>query len=76
MEIHKTWLKKVIPKYRQGSKSQGTLEHPQQMWDMCQMLNIWHISHTKPSLNPFIRCCKCNIFCNMLQYNHKFATVR
>ena len=21
------------------------------MWDMCQMLNIWHISHTKPSLS-------------------------
>ena len=29
------------------------------MWDMCQMLNIWHISHTKPRLTPFIRCCKC-----------------
>ena len=52
------------------------LEHPQQMWDMCQMLNIWHISHTKPSLTPFIRCCKCYIFYNMLQYSHKFATVR
>ena len=32
------------------------LEHPQQMWDMCQMLNIWHISHTKPNLSPFSRC--------------------
>ena len=52
------------------------LEHPQQMWNMCQMLNISHISHTKPSLTPFIRCCKCYIFCNLLQYNHKYATVR
>ena len=43
-----------------------SLEHSQQMWDMCQMLNIWHISHTKPSLIPFIRCCKCYIFCNLL----------
>ena len=32
------------------------------MWDMCQMLNIWHISHTKPSLTSFIRYYKCYIF--------------
>ena len=52
------------------------LEHLQQMWDMCQMLNIWHISHTKHHLTPFIRCSKCHIFCNMLQYRCKFAMVR
>ena len=28
-------------------------QHPHQMWDMCQMLNIWHISHTKPNFSPF-----------------------
>ena len=46
------------------------------MWDLCKMLNIWHISHTKYHLTPFIRCSKCHIFCNMLQYRCKFATVR
>ena len=25
------------------------------MWDMCQMLNIWHISHTKPKKQHPIR---------------------
>ena len=34
-------------------------EHPQQMWDMCQMLNIWHISHTKQENQIPIRYCKC-----------------
>ena len=37
------------------------------------MLNIWH---TKHHLTPFIRCAISHIFCNMLQYTHKFATVR
>ena len=40
---------------------------------MCQMLNIWH---TKHHLTPFIRCVISHIFCNMLQYTHKFAIVR
>ena len=52
------------------------LEHPQQMWDMCQMLNIWHISHTKPNLSPFSRCGIWYFFCNIEQYRDKFATVR
>ena len=43
---------------------------------MCQMLNIWHISHTKPILSPIIRCGICYIFCNIEQYRDKFATVR
>ena len=46
------------------------------MWDMCQMLNIWHISHTKPNLSPFSRCGIWYIFCNIEQYCDKFATVR
>ena len=46
------------------------------MWDMCQMLNIWHISHTKPNLSPFSRCEIWYIFCNIEQYCDKFATVR
>ena len=29
------------------------------MWDMCQMLNIWHISHTKQENQLPIRYCKC-----------------
>ena len=53
-----------------------TLEHPPQMWDMCQMLNIWHISHIKPNLSPFSRCGIWCIFCNIEQYCDKFATVR
>ena len=53
-----------------------SLEHPQQMWDMCQMLNIWHIFHTKhqklilsnvPNLKKFAIC---------EQYHCKFAMVR
>ena len=52
------------------------LEHPQQMWDMCQMLNIWHISHTNPNLSPFSRCGILYFFCNIEQYRDKFATVR
>ena len=52
------------------------LEHPQQMWDMCQMLNIWHISHTKPNLSPFSRCGILYFFSNIEQYRDKFATVR
>ena len=46
------------------------------MWDLCQMLNIWHISHTKLILSPIIRCGICYIFCNIKQYRDKFATVR
>ena len=46
------------------------------MWDMCQMLNIWHISHTKPNLSPFIRCGILYFFSNIEQYRDKFATVR
>ena len=46
------------------------------MWDMCQMLNMWHISHTKPNLSPFSRCGIWYIFCNIEQYHDKFATVR
>ena len=34
-----------------------------------------HIPHQIP-FNPFIRCSKCHIFCNMLQYHCKFATVQ
>ena len=34
-----------------------------------------HIPHQTKFI-PFIRCAKSHIFCNMLQYNHKFATVR
>ena len=45
------------------------------MWDMCQMLNIWHISHTKPNLSPFSKCGIWYIFCNIEQYCDKFATV-
>ena len=40
------------------------------------MLNIWHISHTKPNLSPFSRCGIWYIFCNIGQYHDKFATVR
>ena len=29
------------------------------MWDMCQMLNIWHISHTKHKKQLPIRFCIC-----------------
>ena len=29
------------------------------MWDMCQMLNIWHISHTKHKKQLPIRYCIC-----------------
>ena len=43
---------------------------------MCQMLNIWHISHTKPNLSPFSRCGILYFFCNIEQYRDKFATVR
>ena len=43
------------------STSYVALEHPQQMWDMCQMLNIWHISHTKHKKQDFSRCCICCI---------------
>ena len=43
---------------------------------MCQMLNIWHISHTKPNLSPFSRCEIWYFFCNIEQYRDKFATVR
>ena len=46
------------------------------MWDMCQMLNIWHISHTKPNLSPFSRCGIWYFLCNIEQYCDKFATVR
>ena len=46
------------------------------MWDMCQMLNIWHISHTKPNLSPFSICEIWYFFCNIKQYHYKFATVR
>ena len=45
------------------------------MWDMCQMLNIWHISHTKPNLSPFSKCGIWYIFCNIQQYCDKFAMV-
>ena len=45
------------------------------MWDMCRMLNIWHISHTKPNLSPFSRCGIWYIFCNIEQYRDKFAMV-
>ena len=34
-----------------------------------------HIPRQTP-FDPFIRCSKCHIFCNMLQYRCKFATVR
>ena len=40
------------------------------------MLNIWHISHPKHNLTPFIKCSKCHIFCNMLQYPQNFGMVR
>ena len=43
---------------------------------MCQMLNIWHISHTKLNLSPFSRCGIWYFFCNIEQYCDKFATVR
>ena len=43
---------------------------------MCQILNIWHISHTKSNLSPFSRCEIWYIFCNIEQYCDKFATVR
>ena len=43
---------------------------------MCQMLNIWHISHTKPNLSPFSRCGIWYFFCNIEQYRDKFVTVR
>ena len=46
------------------------------MWDMCQMLNIWHISHTKLNLSPLSRCGIWYFFCNIEQYCDKFATVR
>ena len=46
------------------------------MWDMCQMLNIWHISHTKPNLSPFSRCGILYFFCNIEQYRDKFTTVQ
>ena len=29
------------------------------MWDMCQMLNIWHISHTKQENQLLVIYCKC-----------------
>ena len=29
------------------------------MWDMCQMLNIWHIFHTKQENQLLVIYCKC-----------------
>ena len=50
------------------------------MWDICQMLNIWHISHPKHHLTPFIKCSKCHFFAtcystltNLAQYGRNVA---
>ena len=46
------------------------------MWDICQMLNIWHISHTKQknsSLSDIAYVVKLYHLC---PYRCKFATVR
>ena len=35
------------------------------MWDMCQMLNIWHISHTKQENQLPIKYC---IYCKIIPF--------
>ena len=42
---------------------------------MCQMLNIWHIWHTKHKNGVLSDVLNVSKFCNSEQYPHKFGTV-
>ena len=52
------------------------LEHPQQVWQMCQMPNIWHICHTKYQKSLLSDVLNLIKFTTGEQYRCKFATVR
>ena len=54
----------------------STLEHPQQVWQMCQMPNIWHICHTKHQKSLLSDVLNRIKFTTCEQYRCKFATVR
>ena len=51
-------------------------EHPQQVWQMCQMPNIWHICHTKHKNGALWDVPNLKNYTTWLQYCCKFATVR
>ena len=46
------------------------------MWDMCQMLNIWHISHTKHKKQLPSDVAYVPKLYNLCPYRCKFATIR
>ena len=46
------------------------------MWDMCQMLNIWHLSHTKHKNNSPLDIAYVVKLYHLCSYRCKFATVR
>ena len=52
------------------------LEHPQQVWQMCQMPNIWHIYHIKHQKSLLSDVLNRIKFTTCEQYRCKFATVR
>ena len=64
----KTWLLNV--------SNWQVLEHPQQVWQMCQMSNIWHICHTKHQKSLLSDVLNRIKFTTCEQYRCKFATVR
>ena len=45
------------------------------MWDMCQMLNIWHISHTKHKKSSQLDIVNVVKLFHLCPYRCKFATV-
>ena len=49
---------------------------PQQVWQMCQMSNIWHICHTKHKNGALWDVPNLKNYTTWLQYHCKFATVR
>ena len=49
---------------------------PQQVWQMCQMSNIWHICHTKHKNGALWDVPNLKDYTTWLQYRCKFATIR
>ena len=52
------------------------LEHPHQIWQMCQMPNIWHICHIKHKNEALSNVPNSKNYTTSLQYRLKYETVR
>ena len=52
------------------------LEHPHQIWQMCQMPNIWHICHIKHKNEALSNVPNSKNYTTSLQYCLKYETVR